>query len=68
MDYHINCYFSGCILVKSFSASSFLYKLDFGLMALMTFVMGFMNLCNEMGLTLAILYKKNFKKRHYASL
>jgi O-antigen/teichoic acid export membrane protein len=43
-------------------------KSDFGLMALVTFVMGFMNLFNDMGLTTAILHKQEISKKEYASL
>ena len=46
----------------------FLDKADFGLMALVTFVMGFMALFNDMGLTSAILHKQNITKNQYASL
>jgi O-antigen/teichoic acid export membrane protein len=46
----------------------FLEKSDFGLMALVTFVMGFMNLFNDMGLTSAILHKQEVTKSQYASL
>ncbi|WP_442844796.1 MOP flippase family protein [Leeuwenhoekiella sp. H156] len=43
-------------------------KSDFGLMAMVTFVLGFMDLFNEMGLTSAILHKKNISDREYSSL
>ena len=37
-------------------------------MALVTFVMGFMNLFSDMGITSAILHKKVISKKEYASL
>lgn len=46
----------------------FLDKADFGLMAMITFVMGFVNLFNDMGLTSAILHQKEISKEEYASL
>lgn len=55
-------------LVKLSVLARFLDKADFGLMALVTFVMGFMNLFNDMGLTSAILHKTNISKKEYASL
>lgn len=55
-------------LVKLSVLARFLDKADFGLMALVTFVMGFMNLFNDMGLTSAILHKANISKQEYASL
>lgn len=55
-------------LLKLSVLTRFLDKSDFGLMALVTFVMGFMNLFNDMGLTSAILHKKNISKNEYASL
>ncbi|WP_299714635.1 MOP flippase family protein [uncultured Tenacibaculum sp.] len=41
---------------------------DFGLMALVTFVLGFMNLFMDMGLTSAILHKQNITNKQYSSL
>lgn len=41
---------------------------DFGLMALITFVLGFMSLFMDMGLTVAILHKQDISKKEYASL
>lgn len=55
-------------LIKLSVLARFLEKADFGLMALVTFVMGFMNLFNEMGLTSAILHKQDITKKEYASL
>lgn len=46
----------------------FLDKADFGLMAMVTFVMSFMDLFNDMGLTSAILHKQNITKQEYASV
>ena len=55
-------------LLKLSVLARFLDKADFGLMALVTFVMGFMNLFSDMGLTSAILHKQNISKKEYASL
>ncbi|NER13250.1 MOP flippase family protein [Leptobacterium flavescens] len=55
-------------LLKISILARFLDKSDFGLMALVTFVMGFMNLFNDMGLTSAILHKQKITKNEYASL
>ncbi|WP_435415566.1 MOP flippase family protein [Polaribacter aestuariivivens] len=46
----------------------FLDKEDFGLMALVSFVLGIMNLFMNLGLTSAILHKQNITKQEYASL
>ncbi|MEP5256036.1 MAG: MOP flippase family protein [Winogradskyella arenosi] len=46
----------------------FLDKTDFGLMALIMFILGFMNLFSDMGLSTAILHKQEISKKHYASL
>ncbi|PQA52730.1 MOP flippase family protein [Siphonobacter curvatus] len=46
----------------------YLDKSDFGLIAIVTFVMSFMDLFNDMGLTSAILYKKDISAKEYASL
>lgn len=46
----------------------FLDIADFGLMALVTFVLGFMNLFMDMGLTSAILHKQEISDKEYASL
>jgi len=43
-------------------------KSDFGLMALVTFVMGFMNLFMDMGLSSAILHKQQITRKEYSSL
>ena len=42
-------------LLKLSILARYLDKSDFGLMALVTFVMGFMNLFNDMGLTSCIM-------------
>lgn len=55
-------------ILKISILARFLDKADFGLMALVTFVMGFMNLFNDMGLASAILHKQNISKKEYASL
>lgn len=55
-------------LVKISVLARYLDKDDFGLMALVTLVMGFMNLFNEMGLTSAILHKQEITKKEYGSL
>jgi O-antigen/teichoic acid export membrane protein len=55
-------------ILKISILARFLDASDFGLMALVTFVMGFMNLFSDMGLSTAILYKQNITKKHYASL
>lgn len=46
----------------------FLDKTDFGLMALIMFVLGFANLFSDMGLSTAILHKQNITKQNYSSL
>lgn len=46
----------------------FLDKVDFGLMAMVVFVLGFMNLFMDMGLTTAILHKQNISRNEYTSL
>ena len=55
-------------ILKISVLTRFLDKSDFGLMALVTFVMGFMQLFNDMGLTSAILHKQDITKKEYASL
>ncbi len=55
-------------LLKIAILARFLDKADFGLMALVAFFMGFMNLFNDMGLTSAILHKQKISKKEYASL
>src|SRR5690606_2252792 len=55
-------------ILKISILTRFLDKSDFGLMALITFVMGFMELFNDMGITSAILHKQEITKKQYASL
>lgn len=55
-------------LLKISVLARFLDAEDFGLMALVTFVLGFMNLFMDMGLTSAILHKQGITNREYASL
>ena len=55
-------------ILKVSILTRFLDKADFGLMALVTFVMGFMNLFNDTGVTSAILHKQGITKNQYASL
>ena len=55
-------------LLKISVLARFLDATDFGLMALVTFVLGFMNLFMDMGLTSAILHKQEISDNEYASL
>ena len=55
-------------LLKISVFARFLDAEDFGLMALVTFVLGFMNLFMDMGLTSAILHKQKISNDEYASL
>lgn len=55
-------------LIKISILARYLDPSDFGLMALVTFVLGFMNLFMDMGLTSAILHKQNISQRQYSSL
>lgn len=55
-------------ILKISILARYLEKSDFGLMALITFVLGFMNLFSEMGLSTAILHKQGIDKKTYASL
>lgn len=55
-------------LLKISVLARFLNASDFGLMALVTFVLGFMNLFMDMGLSSAILHKQNITEKEYASL
>lgn len=59
---------AGTNLIKFAVLARLLAKTDFGLMALVTLVMGFMELFNDMGLTSAILHKQNITKKEYSSL
>ncbi len=55
-------------ILKISILARFLDKTDFGLMALVTFTMGFMQLFNDMGLSSAILHKQNISEKEYSSL
>ena len=55
-------------LLKISILARFLDKADFGLMAIVVFVIGFMDLFNDMGLTSAILHVKTITRYEYASL
>jgi len=55
-------------LLKISILARFLEKTDFGLMAIVVFVLNFTNLFVDMGLTSAILHKQNISKNEYASL
>ena len=55
-------------MLKVSVLARFLDKADFGLMAIVTFVLGFMNLFMDMGLTSAILHKQEISREEYASL
>lgn len=55
-------------LIKIAILARFLDTGDFGLMALVSFVLGFTNLFMDMGLTSAILHKQNISENEYASL
>lgn len=55
-------------ILKVAILARYLDKEDFGLMALITFVLGFSTLFLDMGLTTAILHKQGISKKEYASL
>ena len=55
-------------LLKVSILARFLEKSDFGLMAIIMFVLGFMNLFMDMGISTAILHKQDISKKQYASL
>ncbi|WP_458628875.1 MOP flippase family protein [Winogradskyella sp. PC D3.3] len=55
-------------IVKLSVLTRYLDKEDFGLMALVTVVLGFMSLFMDMGITTSILHVQNIKKKEYASL
>ncbi|WP_228236656.1 MOP flippase family protein [Allomuricauda sp. M10] len=57
-----------CSILKISVLARFLNSSDFGLMALVTFVLGFMDLFMDMGLTSAILYKQSITREEYNSL
>src|SRR5690606_14392251 len=55
-------------ILKTSVLARFLDKSDFGLMALVVFVIGFTNLFMDLGLTAAILHKQEITKQEYNSL
>ncbi len=55
-------------IIKLSVLARFLEKEDFGLMALVNVVLGFMTLFMDMGLTSAILHKQKITKSEYSSL
>lgn len=55
-------------ILKISILTRYLDKVDFGLMALITFILGFMDLFNDMGISSAILHKQKISKQEYASL
>ncbi len=55
-------------ILKVSILARFLNKSDFGLMAIIVFILGFMELFNDMGITSAILHKQNISKYQYSSL
>lgn len=55
-------------LLKVAVLTRYLDKADFGLMAIILFVIGFLNLFMDMGLSTAILHKKTISKKEYGSL
>lgn len=59
---------AGTALLKISILTRYLDKSDFGMMALITFVLGFMELFNDMGLSSAILHRQDITKKVYASL
>lgn len=55
-------------IIKISVLTRFLESSDFGLMALVSFVLGFTNLFMDMGLTSAILHMQEISRNEYASL
>lgn len=55
-------------IVKISVLARFLDKSDFGLMAIVTFVIAFMELFNDFGVSIGILHKQNISKNEYHSL
>ena len=55
-------------LIKISVLARLLDKSDFGLMALVTFTLGFMNLFMDMGLSSAILHRQQITREEYSSL
>jgi PST family polysaccharide transporter/teichuronic acid exporter len=57
-----------CTLLKISILARLLDKSDFGLMAIITFVMGFVDLFMDMGISVAILHKQKISRSEYSSL
>jgi O-antigen/teichoic acid export membrane protein len=57
-----------CALLKVSILTRFLDKEDFGLMALISFVLAFSDLFADMGITTAILHKQSISKKELSSL
>ena len=57
-----------CSLLRLSILTRFLSKADFGIMAIVLFVLGLLNLFMDMGLTSAIFHKQDISKKEYASL
>lgn len=57
-----------CTLLKISILARLIDKSDFGLMAIITFVMGFVDLFMDMGISIAILHKQKISKNEYSSL
>ena len=57
-----------CSLLRLSILTRFLSKADFGIMAIVLFVLGMLNLFMDMGLTSAIFHKQDISKKEYASL
>ncbi|EHO09923.1 MOP flippase family protein [Myroides odoratimimus] len=55
-------------IVKISVLARFLDKSDFGLMAIVTFVISFMELFNDFGVSIGILHKQDITKKEYHSL
>ena len=55
-------------IIKISVLARFLEKSDFGIMAVVTFVLGFMALFMDMGLSTAIMHKQNISQLEYASM
>ena len=55
-------------ILKVSILTRFLEKSDFGLVAIVTFILSFMELFNDMGISTAILHKQNITQKEYSSL
>lgn len=55
-------------MIKISVLARFLEKADFGVVAIVLFVLGFIELFNDMGISTAILARENITKHQYASL